>query len=81
MLQVPKALHVVMSAVHQGREEAGETATEVFLTEEPIPPYLFAFAAGDLARQDLGPRSAVYAEPAMLQAAAAEFAVRVHHLL
>lgn len=67
-----------MSAVHKGREERGASAVEVFATEEPIPPYLFAFAAGELDRRDLGPRSAVYAEPSMLEAAAREFEVSPH---
>jgi hypothetical protein len=41
---------------------------------QPIPPYLLAFAVGDLASRDLSPRSRVWAEPAMLDRAAHEFA-------
>ena len=41
---------------------------------QPIPTYLMALAVGDLAACDLGPRSPVYAEPEMLEAAAWEFA-------
>ena len=41
--------------------------------DESIPPYLFALAVGDLASAELGPRSRVWAEPAMVQRAAWEF--------
>ncbi len=41
---------------------------------QPIPPYLFAFAVGDLASQDLSPRSRVWAEPSVVAKAAHEFA-------
>ncbi|PKI74636.1 hypothetical protein CRG98_004963 [Punica granatum] len=44
--------------------------------EQPIPPYLFAFAVGELGFREVGPRTRVYAEAAgpVLDAAAAEFA-------
>jgi aminopeptidase N len=41
---------------------------------QPIPPYLFAFAVGNLASRELGPRSRVWAEPELLDDAAYEFA-------
>ena len=44
-----------------------------FHMEHPVPSYLIALAAGDLAFRPLGPRSGVYAEPALLPAAAREF--------
>lgn len=47
---------------------------------QPIPPYLFAFAVGDLASKDLSPRSRVWTEPAQLDAAAWEFAQVEDHL-
>ena len=47
---------------------------------QPIPSYLFAFAVGDLAAKDIGPRSRVYAEPEVLDAAAWEFAEVDQHL-
>ncbi|XP_030548918.1 leucine aminopeptidase [Rhodamnia argentea] len=49
---------------------------EEFVMEQPIPPYLFAFAVGELGFRDVGPRTRVYSEasPAVLDAAAAEFA-------
>ncbi|KAG2242073.1 hypothetical protein Bca52824_096077 [Brassica carinata] len=45
--------------------------------EQPIPPYLFAFAVGELGFREVGPRTRVYAESAageVLDAAALEFA-------
>lgn len=44
--------------------------------EPAYPPYLFAFAAGDIGFHDVGPRTRVYTEggPAVLVAAAREFA-------
>jgi hypothetical protein len=63
-----------MAAAHRGRSEEGELAVERFEMPQPIPPYLFALAVGDLAARDLSPRSRVWAEPAMLDRAAHEFA-------
>lgn len=45
-----------------------------FRMEHPIPSYLLAIAAGDLVFKSTGPRSGVWAEPAMVGKAAAEFA-------
>jgi len=73
-LTVPRALTAVMAAAHRGRREDGEVAIEQFEMPQPIPPYLFAFAVGELASRDLSPRSRVWAEPAMLERAAYEFA-------
>ncbi|KAF3433824.1 hypothetical protein FNV43_RR24927 [Rhamnella rubrinervis] len=49
---------------------------EEFAMEQPIPPYLFAFAVGEIAFREVGPRTRVYAEsvPAVLDSAAREFA-------
>ena len=41
---------------------------------QPIPPYLIAMAVGDLSFKSLGPRTGVWAEPPVLEAAASEFA-------
>jgi leukotriene-A4 hydrolase len=72
--QVPKALRAVAAAAHRGRSEKGDQAIEHYEMPQPIPPYLFAFAIGDLASYDLSPRSRVWAEPSMVAAAAHEFA-------
>ena len=42
--------------------------------DKPIPSYLVALAVGDLGFAPLGPRTGVYAEPAVLARAKAEFA-------
>ncbi|HEX5108803.1 MAG TPA: M1 family metallopeptidase [Vicinamibacterales bacterium] len=73
---VPAPLRAVMSAESRtpaGREVPGGRAFE-FRLDQPVPPYLFALAVGDLAFRELGPRTGVYAEPATVDAAAFEFA-------
>lgn len=49
---------------------------EEFVMEQPVPPYLFAFAVGEMGFREVGPRTRVYAEsdPILLDAAAREFA-------
>ena len=75
-LTVPRALTVVMAAAQVGRteDETRDVAVERWEMPQPIPPYLFAFAVGDLAGHDLSPRCRVWAEPAQLADAAWEFA-------
>uniref|UniRef100_A0A1J3CPB3 Leucine aminopeptidase n=1 Tax=Noccaea caerulescens TaxID=107243 RepID=A0A1J3CPB3_NOCCA len=54
-----------------------DRVVEEFVMEQPIPPYLFAFAVGALGFREVGPRTRVYAESAaveVLDAAALEFA-------
>jgi leukotriene-A4 hydrolase len=72
-VDVPASLRVVMAAAPIGRDVQGERAIERFEMPQPIPPYLFAFAVGDLVSKDLSPRSRVWSEPAQLEAAAWEF--------
>ena len=72
-LNIPAGLRGLMAAAFVGREEKGERAVERYRMDEPIPPYLFAFAVGDLASRELGPRSRVWAEPSIVERAAAEF--------
>lgn len=72
----PAALSAVMSAA-PGTEEPGptpETRTLSFRMPQPIPAYLLALAVGELDSRDLGPRTRVYAEPGVVEAAAWEFA-------
>jgi aminopeptidase N len=73
-LTVPRSLVGVMAAAHRGRAEVGDHAVERFEMPQPIPPYLLAFAVGELASRDLSNRSRVWAEPEMLERAAYEFA-------
>jgi aminopeptidase N len=69
----PKPLTVVMSGLRQGEtEDLGDKRAFRFAMDKPVAPYLVAIAAGDLAFRELGPRTGVWTEPAMLDAAAAE---------
>jgi aminopeptidase N len=73
-ITVPRDLHAVMSAEQltpKGTETATGRAFEFRLTH-PVPPYLIAIAVGDLAYRQVGPRTGVYTEPPMLDAAANE---------
>jgi aminopeptidase N len=75
-ITVPSELRAVMSAEQMtpdGVPVAGGRAFEFRLTN-PIPPYLIALAVGDIAFRELGPRSGVYGEPAVVDKAADEFA-------
>ena len=73
-LTIPSSLRAVMAAADRGRTEAGELATHRFEMPQPIPPYLFAFAVGDLVSRELSPRVRVWAEPGVVDKAAWEFA-------
>jgi leukotriene-A4 hydrolase len=69
----PKPLTVVMSGLRIGEpEDLGDTRAFRFAMDKPVAPYLIAIAAGDIAFRELGPRTGVWTEPAMLDAAAAE---------
>lgn len=76
-LEVPSGLVAVMAAAPRGSSKPG-----LFEFEMPqvIPPYLLAFAVGDLASKDLSPRSRVWSEPGLLERAAWEFADVERHL-
>ena len=70
-VKVPEALTAVMSAARiPGRLPKGQFFYEM---KQSIPPYLIALAVGDLEFRKLGPRTGVYAEPSVLNKAAAEF--------
>ena len=73
-LRFPSQHVAVMAAADRGRSEHGDAATHRFEMPQPIPPYLFAFAIGQLASRDLSPRSRVWAPPAIVDKAAWEFA-------
>jgi len=77
-VQVPKGMRAVMSAMNH--PETPLEGTFQFEMEKPIPTHLLALAVGDLAFQAIGPRSGVYTEPCMLEAAATEFADTEHML-
>jgi aminopeptidase N len=72
-ISVDKPLTVVMSAPRAAEPvDAGNRRTFSFRMDHSVAPYMIAIAAGDLAFRPLGPRTGVWTEPAMLDAAAAE---------
>lgn len=75
-ITVPDSLRALMSAedLTPEGEKNGKTKVFSFSLKEKIPSYLIALAVGDLAYQELGPRTGVYTEPAMLKEAAHDFA-------
>uniref|UniRef100_A0A1D1XQC0 Leucine aminopeptidase n=1 Tax=Anthurium amnicola TaxID=1678845 RepID=A0A1D1XQC0_9ARAE len=91
-LNIPGSLCAVMAAARLARREPrpGEAApacsdaawcaedrvVEEFEMGQPIPPYLFAFAVGEIRGREVGPRTWVYAEGGqeVVDAAAMEFA-------
>ena len=70
-ITAPEGIRVVMSANND--PEATGIGGYRFNMPQPIPSYLLAIAAGDLAFKSMGPRSGVYTEPGRLDAAAKEF--------
>ncbi|AKH44102.1 aminopeptidase N [Altererythrobacter atlanticus] len=73
-ITAPKPLTVVMSGLSVGEpEDVGDDRRAFrFSMTKPVAPYLIAIAAGDLEFRELGPRTGVWSEPAMIDAAAAE---------
>jgi leukotriene-A4 hydrolase len=74
IVRVPKGLTAVMAADSQVKPEDAREGVFRFAMPQPIPTYLIAMAVGDLAFRPLGPRTGVWAEPSVLDAAAFEFA-------
>jgi leukotriene-A4 hydrolase len=73
---VPEGLGAVMSAEQltpAGVPDGGRRRFE-FRMPQPIPTYLIALAAGDLAFRPVGPRTGVFAESALIERAHHEFA-------
>lgn len=73
-LRVPQPLVGAMAAAPLGSEASTAATTFRFHMPQPVPSYLFALAVGEIASRDVGPRSRVYAEPDVVEAAAWEFA-------
>jgi aminopeptidase N len=76
-IAVPQDLRAVMSAemlTPEGKlTDDGRRKFEFRLTH-PVPAYLIAVAAGDIAFRSLGARTGVYTEPSMVEKAAHELA-------
>lgn len=70
-LIVPSWAVGLMSAVRAGSSAApGGRTAYAFQQAVPIPSYLLALAVGQLESREIGPRSAVWAEPSVVEAAA-----------
>ncbi len=74
-IRVPAGLTAVMSAPKAAEPitQGGETVFS-YKMDHSVAPYMIAIAVGDLAFRELGPRTGVWTEPAMLDRAAAELA-------
>ncbi|XP_005988440.1 aminopeptidase B isoform X2 [Latimeria chalumnae] len=70
-VKVPEGFTAVMSATTCEKNDTENTFD--FTMKQPIPSYLVALAVGDLVSAEIGPRSRVWSEPCLLQAAKAEF--------
>jgi len=69
-LRTPAGIKAVMGAENDAADQDGHYQFDM---PQPIPSYLLAIAAGELQFQAMSERTGVYAEPALLAAAAAEF--------
>lgn len=67
----PRNVRVLMSAPND--PDHALDGDYRFKQTHPVPSYLMAIAAGDIAVRSTGPRSAVYAEPSVVARAAHEF--------
>jgi leukotriene-A4 hydrolase len=75
-VHVPGGMRAVMSAEHtgiEGEKDAQGMSVYRFRMAHPIPPYLIALAVGDIAFRPIGKNTGVYAEPSVVDKAAAEF--------
>ncbi len=66
----PTGLVPVMSA----SQRSVDGAVSRFVMDKAVPSYLIALACGNLVQRELGPRCAVWAEPATIELAASELA-------
>jgi len=71
-IKTPANLSAVMSADSNPLGDRGGSYR--FEMNHPIPSYLIALAVGDIGFAPTGPRTGVYAEPALIEAATYEFA-------
>jgi leukotriene A-4 hydrolase/aminopeptidase len=71
-IKVPAGMLALMSA--DNPQQKNETGEYTFVNDLPIPAYLMALSAGDIAFEAFDALTGVYAEPITLKAAAYEFA-------
>lgn len=76
-MTAPTEFLVLMGAMRDPAElvavNNGSHYTYKFEQKIPIPAYLIAIAVGKLSSKRIGPRSHIFAEPGILEAAAYEF--------
>jgi leukotriene-A4 hydrolase len=77
-IHVPNGMRAVMSADHVQPDDGTAKDSQGwpvfrFKLDKPIPPYLIALAIGDIAFKPIGANTGVYAEPSVVDQAAAEF--------
>ncbi|XP_050003742.1 aminopeptidase B [Alexandromys fortis] len=70
LVEVPDGFTAVMSASTWEKRESNKF---FFRMCQPIPSYLIALAIGELASAEVGPRSRVWAEPCLIEAAKEEY--------
>jgi leukotriene-A4 hydrolase len=73
-LDVPTGFTVVMAAAGRRAGDHDGRTTFRFVQHRPVPAYLVALAAGVITSRELSPRSRVWAESSVVDAAAWEFA-------
>jgi aminopeptidase N len=73
-IEVSNSLVAVMAAQSIDSTAKGSSTQYSFEMKQPIPSYLFALAVGNLVFSEIGPRTGIYAEPEIIEAAAWEYA-------
>ncbi|ORY07969.1 leukotriene A-4 hydrol [Basidiobolus meristosporus CBS 931.73] len=74
-IDTPAPLRALMSAlrVNEEPEVVGDSRIYKFEQKTTMPSYLIALVVGDLEGREIGPRSTVWSEPAMIEKCAWEF--------
>ncbi|XP_060087105.1 aminopeptidase B isoform X1 [Heteronotia binoei] len=70
VIKVPDGFTAVMSAINWEKQKDN---TFLFKMPQPIPSYLVALVVGDIVSAEVGPRSHVWAEPCLIEAAKKEY--------
>ncbi|MEM7081662.1 MAG: M1 family metallopeptidase [Pseudomonadota bacterium] len=73
-IRVPSNLRAVMSASNEPTSEKRADGVYRFEMPQAIPAYLIALGVGDLVFEPMSGRTGVFAEPTIVESAAAEFA-------
>ena len=72
-ITVPKPLLGLVGGIYQDEIDNGDTTTYFYHQKIPIPSYLIAIAAGDIAVRKISDRVKVYSERTIIDKAAYEF--------